>query len=191
MAQQDSLMSLQIPDSTDKKENLNRTDKKENLSRTNSRDLSVVEPLSKSMDKSGTELTLLQRQHTLLQEELRRCRRQCEERAQEAGTLEARLRESEQMRNRLELELEEGKKQLELATLQKGNGVADIGRSPRGTDPRRRSLPAGDALYQTFTPPQVRANTIAFLNNVHYIYVMDDQSHRWSLLILPVSFLLR
>ncbi|XP_073465400.1 rho guanine nucleotide exchange factor 2 isoform X4 [Aquarana catesbeiana] len=155
VAQQDSLMSLQIPDSTDKKENLNRTDKKENLSRTNSRDLSVVEPLSKSMDKSGTELTLLQRQHTLLQEELRRCRRQCEERAQEAGTLEARLRESEQMRNRLELELEEGKKQLELATLQKGNGVADIGRSPRGTDPRRRSLPAGDALYQTFTPPQI------------------------------------
>ncbi|XP_077320100.1 rho guanine nucleotide exchange factor 2 isoform X4 [Lithobates pipiens] len=155
VAQQDSLLSLQLPDSTDKKENLNRTDKKENLSRTNSRDLSVVEPLSKSVDKSGTELTLLQRQHTLLQEELRRCRRQCEERAQEAGTLEARLRESEQMRNRLEQELEEGKKQLELATLQKGNGVADIGRSPRGTDPRRRSLPAGDALYQTFTPPQI------------------------------------
>ncbi|XP_040188272.1 rho guanine nucleotide exchange factor 2 isoform X3 [Rana temporaria] len=155
VAQQDSLLSLQIPDSTDKKENLNRTDKKENLSRTNSRDLSVVDPLSKSMDKSGTELTLLQRQHTLLQEELRRCRRQCEERAQEAGTLEARLRESEQMRNKLELELEEGKKQLELATLQKGNMVADIGRSPRGTDPRRRSLPAGDALYQTFTPPQI------------------------------------
>ncbi|CAI9597387.1 unnamed protein product [Staurois parvus] len=153
VAQQDSLLSLQIPDNTDKKDNLNRTDKKENLSRTNSRDLSVVEPLSKSMDKSGTELTLLQRQHTLLQEELRRCRRQCEERVQEAGTLEARLRESEQMRNRLERELEEGKKQL--ASLHKGNGVTDIGRSPRGTDPRRRSLPAGDALYQTFTPPQI------------------------------------
>ncbi|XP_018428274.1 PREDICTED: rho guanine nucleotide exchange factor 2 [Nanorana parkeri] len=153
VSQQDSLLSLQIPDGSDKKENLNRTDKKENLSRTNSRDLSVAEPLSKSMDKSGTELTLLQRQHTLLQEELRRCRRQCEERAQEAGTLEARLRESEQVRSKLEQELEEGKKQLN--ALQKGNGMSDIGRSPRGTDPRRRSLPAGDALYQTFTPPQI------------------------------------
>ncbi|KAM5126946.1 rho guanine nucleotide exchange factor 2-like, partial [Mantella aurantiaca] len=151
VSQQDSLLSVQIPDGSDKKENLNRADKKESLSRANSRDLYVAEPLAKGMDKSGTELTLLQRQHTLLQEELRRCRRQCEERAQESGTLEARLRESEQIRSKLERELEEGKKQL--AALQRGNGASD--RSARGTDPRRRSLPAGDALYQTFTPPPI------------------------------------
>lgn len=176
VCQQDSLLSLQIPDSSDKKENLNRTDKKESLSRTNSRDLSVAEPLSKSMDKSGTELTLLQRQHTLLQEELRRCRRQCEERAQEAGTLEARLRESEQMRNKLERELEEGRKQL--IVLQKGNGLSDLGRSPRGTDPRRRSLPAGDALYQTFTPPQINheRRTVAVLDGTVPVITLQEDS---------------
>ncbi|KAM9294606.1 rho guanine nucleotide exchange factor 2 [Gastrophryne carolinensis] len=139
VTQQDSLLSVQIPESGDKKESLTRS---------NSRDLSASEPLSKGADKAGTELTLLQRQHTLLQEELRRCRRQCDERAQEAGTLEARLRESEQTRSRLERELEEGKRQV--AALHRANGA-----SPRGADPRRRSLPAGDALYQTFTPPQV------------------------------------
>ncbi|XP_069805420.1 rho guanine nucleotide exchange factor 2 isoform X2 [Dendropsophus ebraccatus] len=143
VTQQDSLLSLQIPDSSDKKES---------LCRTNSRDLAVVEPLSKNIDKPGTELTLLQRQHTLLQEELRRSRRQGEERAQEAGTLETRLRESEQVRSRLERELEEAKRQLTLVQREKSS--SEIGRVPRVNDPRRRSLPAGDALYQTFTPPQ-------------------------------------
>ncbi|KAM3918897.1 rho guanine nucleotide exchange factor 2 isoform 2-T2 [Leptodactylus fuscus] len=145
VTQQDSLLSLQIPDSSDKKESLTRT---------NSRDLTVAEPLSKSIDKPGTELTLLQRQHTLLQEELRRSRRQCEERAQEAGTLETRLRESEQVRSRLEQELEEAKRQLAQAQREKSNSGMEIGRVSRLSDPRRRSLPAGDALYQTFTPPQ-------------------------------------
>ncbi|XP_068108323.1 rho guanine nucleotide exchange factor 2 isoform X2 [Hyperolius riggenbachi] len=145
VAQQESLLALQFPSDS--------SDKKETLCRANSRDLTVTEPLSKSMDKSGTELTLLQRQHTLLQEELRRCRRQCDERAQEAGTLEARLRESEQIRSRVERELEEGKRQL--TALQRGSLASDPGCRLRGSDPRRRSLPAGDALYQTFTPPQI------------------------------------
>lgn len=147
-------MSLQIPDSSDKKES---------LSRTNSRDLSVAEPLSKSIDKPGTELTLLQRQHTLLQEELRRSRRQCEERAQEAGTLETRLRESEQVRSKLDRELEEAKRQLALVPRERSNSGIEVARLPRPNDPRRRSLPAGDALYQTFTPPQVSRTPIASL----------------------------
>ncbi|XP_053331307.1 rho guanine nucleotide exchange factor 2 isoform X2 [Spea bombifrons] len=129
-------------------------DKKERLSRTNSRDISAAEPLSKSVDKQGTELTLLQRQHTLLQEELRRCRRQCEEKVQEAGMLEARLRESEQARTRVERELEEVKRQVSFLQKEKTNGGGELARV-RGADPRRRSLPAGDALYQTFTPPQL------------------------------------
>lgn len=145
VTQQDSLLSLQIPDSSDKKDS---------LCRTNSRDLSVAEPLSKSIDKPGTELTLLQRQHTLLQEELRRSRRQCEERAQEAGTLETRLRESEQLRSKLERELEDAKRQLTMVPRERSNSGIEIARLPRTSDPRRRSLPAGDALYQTFTPPQ-------------------------------------
>lgn len=145
VTQQDSLLSLQLPDGSDKKES---------LCRTNSRDLSVAEPLSKSIDKPGTELTLLQRQHTLLQEELRRSRRQCEERAQEAGTLETRLRESEQVRSRLERDLEEAKKQLAMVPRERSNSGIETARLPRPSDPRRRSLPAGDALYQTFTPPQ-------------------------------------
>ncbi|XP_066464825.1 rho guanine nucleotide exchange factor 2 isoform X2 [Eleutherodactylus coqui] len=143
VAQQDSLLSLQIPDSSDKKEN---------LSRANSRDL--TEPLSKSIDKPGTELTLLQRQHTLLQDELRRSRKQCEERAQEAGILETRLRESEQVRSKLECELEESKRQLAQVQKDRSSCGIEIGRVSRPNDPRRRSLPAGDALYQTFTPPQ-------------------------------------
>ncbi|XP_044130212.1 rho guanine nucleotide exchange factor 2 isoform X1 [Bufo gargarizans] len=145
VTQQDSLLSLQIQDGSEKKES---------LSRANSRDLTVAEPLSKSIDKPGTELTLLQRQHTLLQEELRRSRRQCEERAQEAGTLETRLRESEQARTKLEREMEEAKRQLAQVHRERSNSGIEIVRVSRPSDPRRRSLPAGDALYQTFTPPQ-------------------------------------
>ncbi|XP_075463961.1 rho guanine nucleotide exchange factor 2 isoform X3 [Ascaphus truei] len=142
VTQQDTFLDLQPQDGSERKER---------LSRTNSRDTLLADPLSKSADKQVTELTLLQRQHTLLQEELRRCK----ERLQEAGKLEPRLRESEEARGRLEQEVEAGKRQA--AALQKeiSNGGEEAARIRRGTDPRRRSLPAGDALYQTFTPPQL------------------------------------
>ncbi|NXX19391.1 ARHG2 factor, partial [Podargus strigoides] len=102
-------------------------------------------------DPAGTtELALLQRQHGLVQEELGRCRQLCQERAQEAAALETRLRDSERERARLERELEETRGHL--GTLrQEGGGTRG---ARRGTDPRRRSLPAGDALYLSFTPPQ-------------------------------------
>lgn len=93
----------------------------------------------------ATELALLQRQHVLVQEELCRCRQLCQERAQEAAALETRLRDSERERGRLERELEEAR----------GPRQDAAGRRRGGTEPRRRSLPAGDALYLSFTPPQV------------------------------------
>lgn len=93
----------------------------------------------------ATELALLQRQHALVQEELCRCRQLCQERAQEAAALETRLRDSERERGRLERELEEAR----------GPRQDAAGRRRGGTEPRRRSLPAGDALYLSFTPPQV------------------------------------
>ncbi|CAH2327224.1 rho guanine nucleotide exchange factor 2 isoform X1 [Pelobates cultripes] len=146
VTQQDTMIDVHTQDGSDKKDR---------LCRTNSRDISMVEPLSKSLDKQGTELTLLQRQHTLLQEELRRCKRQCEERVQEAGMLEARLRETEQNRSVLERELDEVKRHVSMLQKERSNGGAELARIHRGVDPRRRSLPAGDALYQTFTPPQL------------------------------------
>ncbi|XP_064257418.1 LOW QUALITY PROTEIN: rho guanine nucleotide exchange factor 2 [Passer domesticus] len=91
----------------------------------------------------GAELALLQRQHGLLQEELGRCRQLCQERAQEAAALEARLRDSERERGRLERELQEAR------------GAPAAPRGRRAAEPRRRSLPAGDALYLSFTPPQL------------------------------------
>ncbi|XP_038624433.1 rho guanine nucleotide exchange factor 2 [Tachyglossus aculeatus] len=113
-------------------------------------------------DKQATELALLQRQHGLLQEELRRCRRQGEERAAEAGGLEARLRESEQARARLEREADQARRML--AALGPAEPPAPGSPPPaetpwirRSLDPRRRSLPAGNALYQSFTPPQVHS----------------------------------
>ncbi|KAM6039335.1 rho guanine nucleotide exchange factor 2 isoform 2-T2 [Chlamydotis macqueenii] len=103
--------------------------------------------LARGGEKPGvTELALLQRQHGLLQEELGRCRQLCQERAQEAAALETRLRDSERERARLERELEEARR----ASHQEGGA-----RGRRGADPRRRSLPAGDALYLSFTPPQL------------------------------------
>ncbi|NWR81558.1 ARHG2 factor, partial [Centropus unirufus] len=93
-------------------------------------------------------LALLQRQHALVQEELGRCRQRCQERALEAAALEARLRDSERERARLERDLDEARRQLRA-------GAAARGRRGAG-EPRRRSLPAGDALYLSFTPPQVR-----------------------------------
>ncbi|XP_062367278.1 rho guanine nucleotide exchange factor 2 isoform X1 [Cinclus cinclus] len=91
----------------------------------------------------GSELALLQRQHGLVQEELSRCRQLCQERAQEAAALESRLRDSERERSRLERELQEAR------------GAPAGPRGRRAAEPRRRSLPAGDALYLSFTPPQL------------------------------------
>uniref|UniRef100_A0A493T8V0 Uncharacterized protein n=1 Tax=Anas platyrhynchos platyrhynchos TaxID=8840 RepID=A0A493T8V0_ANAPP len=103
-------------------------------------------------ERPSSELALLQRQHALLQEELARCRQLCHERAQEAAGLEGRLRGSEQERARLERERDEAQRQLAAVLRQEGGGGT---RGRRGTDPRRRSLPAGDAC----TPLEVREGT--------------------------------
>ncbi|XP_060233693.1 rho guanine nucleotide exchange factor 2 isoform X8 [Meriones unguiculatus] len=146
VAQQDTLMEAR---------NLEGPERWEKLSRANSRDgeagRAAVAPAAP--EKQATELALLQRQHTLLQEELRRCRRLGEERATEAGSLEARLRESEQARALLEREAEEARRQL--AALGQNEPLpAEAPWARRPLDPRRRSLPAGDALYLSFNPPQ-------------------------------------
>ncbi|XP_032701084.1 rho guanine nucleotide exchange factor 2 isoform X11 [Lontra canadensis] len=146
VAQQDTLMEARFPEGPERREK---------LARANSRDGEAgrAAPAPPAPDKQATELALLQRQHALLQEELRRCRRLGEERATEAGSLEARLRESEQARARLEREAEEARRQL--AAL--GHSEPPPAEAPwarRPLDPRRRSLPAGDALYLSFTPPQ-------------------------------------
>ncbi|KAF1400215.1 Rho guanine nucleotide exchange factor 2, partial [Spheniscus humboldti] len=136
VSQQDTLLELQLQEGTEKP------------SRRGSQP-APAEPAARAGEKPGTtELALLQRQHGLLQEELGRCRQLCQERAQEAAALETRLRDSEQERARLERELEEARRQL--GALRQEGGA----RGRRGTDPRRRSLPAGDALYLSFTPPQ-------------------------------------
>ncbi|XP_033927097.1 rho guanine nucleotide exchange factor 2 isoform X1 [Melopsittacus undulatus] len=136
--QQDTLLELRLQDAPDKP------------SRRASQ-AAPSEPAARAGDKPGaTELALLQRQHGLLQEELSRCRQQCQERAQEAAALDSRLRDSERERERLERELEDARR--EMGALRQDGGAATRGR--RGADPRRRSLPAGDALYLSFTPPQ-------------------------------------
>ncbi|KAK2507962.1 hypothetical protein MC885_015808 [Smutsia gigantea] len=146
VAQQDTLMEARFPEGPERREK---------LSRTNSRDGEVgrAGATPAAPEKQATELALLQRQHTLLQEELRRCRRLGEERATEAGSLEARLRESEQARALLEREAEEARRQL-AALGQTEPLPAEAPWARRPLDPRRRSLPAGDALYLSFTPPQ-------------------------------------
>lgn len=146
VAQQDTLMEARFPEGLERREK---------LSRTNSRDGEAgrAGPAPVAPEKQATELALLQRQHALLQEELRRCRRLGEERATEAGSLEARLRESEQARLLLEREAEEARRQLAaLGHTEPAPAEAPWARRP--LDPRRRSLPAGDALYLSFTPPQ-------------------------------------
>jgi len=146
VAQQDTLMEARLPEGPE------RRDK---LARANSRDGEAGRgaPAPAAPDKQATELALLQRQHALLQDELRRCRRLGEERATEAGSLEARLRDSEQARARLEREAEEARRQL-AALGQSEPPPAEAPWARRPLDPRRRSLPAGDALYLSFTPPQ-------------------------------------
>ncbi|XP_034523358.1 rho guanine nucleotide exchange factor 2 isoform X1 [Ailuropoda melanoleuca] len=146
VAQQDTLMEVRFPEGPERREK---------LARANSRDGEAgrAGPAPAAPDKQATELALLQRQHALLQEELRRCRRLGEERATEACSLEARLRESEQARARLEREAEEARRQL-AALGQSEPPPAEAPWARRPLDPRRRSLPAGDALYLSFTPPQ-------------------------------------
>ncbi|XP_072802481.1 rho guanine nucleotide exchange factor 2 isoform X2 [Vicugna pacos] len=144
VAQQDTLMEARFPEGPERREKLTRA---------NSRDGEVGRAGAVTPEKQATELALLQRQHALLQEELRRCRRLGEERATEAGSLEARLRESEQARALLEREAEEARRQL--AALGHTEPLpAEAPWARRPLDPRRRSLPAGDALYLSFTPPQ-------------------------------------
>ncbi|XP_027726642.1 rho guanine nucleotide exchange factor 2 isoform X2 [Vombatus ursinus] len=147
VAQQDTLMEARLSEGPERREKLV-------LSRANSRDGEAGRAGGAPVapEKQATELALLQRQHALLQEELRRCRRQGEERAAEAGGLEARLRESEQARARLEREAEEARRQL-AALGQTEPLPAEAPWARRPLDPRRRSLPAGDALYLSFTPP--------------------------------------
>ncbi|KAM4860848.1 rho guanine nucleotide exchange factor 2 isoform 2-T2 [Thomomys bottae] len=144
VAQQDTLMEARFPEGPERREK---------LARANSRDGEAGRAGPVAPEKQATELALLQRQHALLQEELRRCRRLGEERATEAGSLEARLRESEQARALLEREAEEARRQL--AALGQNEPLpAEAPWARRPLDPRRRSLPAGDALYLSFNPPQ-------------------------------------
>lgn len=148
VAQQDTLMEARFPEGPERREK---------LARANSRDGEAGRAGAPpaAPEKQATELALLQRQHALLQEELRRCRRLGEERAAEAGSLEARLRESEQARAVLEREAEEARRRL-AALGQTEPLPTEAPWARRPLDPRRRSLPAGDALYLSFTPPQVR-----------------------------------
>lgn len=146
VTRQDTLLELRLQESAEKP------------SRRGSHPVTPTEPPARGGEKPGavpgavtgavtgaTELALLQRQHALVQEELCRCRQLCQERAQEAAALETRLRDSERERGRLERELEEAR----------GPRQDAAGRRRGGAEPRRRSLPAGDALYLSFTPPQV------------------------------------
>ncbi|XP_077183009.1 rho guanine nucleotide exchange factor 2 isoform X2 [Paroedura picta] len=139
VAHQDTLLELQLQEAGERRERLNRTSSRK-------------EAPASSVDKQATDLSLLQKQHTLLQEELSRCRQLCQEKTQEVTALEARLRESEQERAKLEREAEESRKQA--ATLRQPGAIMEALWARKGAEPRRRSLPAGDALYQSFTPPQ-------------------------------------
>ncbi|XP_014460138.3 rho guanine nucleotide exchange factor 2 isoform X2 [Alligator mississippiensis] len=131
VAQQDTLLELRLQEGLERRER---------LSRAGSQAGEGMAPGPRAPERGSTELGLLQRQHTLVQEELARCRQLCQDKVQEVGLLETRLRDSEQSRLRLERELEQARRQLDGAR--------------RVPDPRRRSLPAGDALYLSFTPPQ-------------------------------------
>uniref|UniRef100_A0A8D0C4E5 Rho guanine nucleotide exchange factor 2 n=1 Tax=Salvator merianae TaxID=96440 RepID=A0A8D0C4E5_SALMN len=114
-------------------------ERRERLSRTNSR----KESPGSAAERQATDLSLLQKQHALLQEELSRCRQLCQEK-------EVQLRDSEQERERSQRQAEEALRQV--AALRQ---PAEAVWTRKGAEPRRRSLPAGDALYQSFTPPAV------------------------------------
>ncbi|KAM8794308.1 rho guanine nucleotide exchange factor 2 [Eudromia elegans] len=144
VSQQDTLLELQLQEGPERREKQARAGEP------------AVAAAARAGERPSTELALLQRQHALLQEELARCRQLCQERAQEAGALEARLRGSEQERARLERELDEARRLLRQAGARRGGAAA-------AADPRRRSLPAGDALYLSFTPPQLGPGAAAGL----------------------------
>ncbi|XP_048369759.1 rho guanine nucleotide exchange factor 2 isoform X3 [Sphaerodactylus townsendi] len=139
VAHQDTLLEIQVQEAGERRERLIRTN-------------SCKEAAASTADKQATDFSLLQKQHALLQEELSRCRQLYQEKAQEATALEVRLRESEQERARLEQEVEEIRKQT--VTLRQPGAIVEAIWARKGAEPRRRSLPAGDALYQSFTPPQ-------------------------------------
>uniref|UniRef100_A0A670ZSS1 Rho guanine nucleotide exchange factor 2 n=1 Tax=Pseudonaja textilis TaxID=8673 RepID=A0A670ZSS1_PSETE len=140
VAYQDSLLAFQAPEAGERRER---------LSRSNS-----CKEAPTAAEQQSTELSLLQKQHALLQQELNRCRQLGQEKAQEVAVLEARLRESEGERQRLEREVDEARRQLAAPRV-----TMEAVWIRKGAEPRRRSLPAGDALYQSFTPPPVSANT--------------------------------
>lgn len=145
MIHQDTLLELQIQEMGERRERLSRTNSRKEAS------------TSSSADKQATDLSLLQKQHILLQEELGRCRQLCQEKVQEATALEAQLQESEQERARLEREVDEARRQL--AAQRHNRATMETSWVRKGAEPRRRSLPAGDALYQTFTAPQVNVGS--------------------------------
>ncbi|KAK9391305.1 rho guanine nucleotide exchange factor 2 [Crotalus adamanteus] len=134
VAHQDSLLAFQAPEAVERQ--------RERLSRSNS--CKEAPPA----DQHSTELALLQKQHALLQQELNRCRQLGQEKAQEVASLEARLRESEGERQRLEREADEARRQLAVPRV-----PLEAVWVRKAAEPRRRSLPAGDALYQSFNPP--------------------------------------
>ncbi|KAL7978332.1 hypothetical protein Chor_014871 [Crotalus horridus] len=134
VAHQDSLLAFQAPEAVERQ--------RERLSRSNS--CKEAPPA----DQHSAELALLQKQHALLQQELNRCRQLGQEKAQEVASLEARLRESEGERQRLEREADEARRQLAAPRV-----PLEAVWVRKAAEPRRRSLPAGDALYQSFIPP--------------------------------------
>ncbi|XP_070622763.1 rho guanine nucleotide exchange factor 2 isoform X2 [Erythrolamprus reginae] len=136
VAHQDSLLAFQSPEAGERRERLSRSNSCKEA------------PLA---DQQTTELSLLQKQHTLLQQELSRCRQLSQEKAQEVAVLDARLRESEGERQRLEREADEARRQMAAPRL-----TMEAVWIRKGAEPRRRSLPAGDALYQSFSPPPSR-----------------------------------
>ncbi|XP_043935764.1 rho guanine nucleotide exchange factor 2 isoform X2 [Protopterus annectens] len=131
VVQQDTIIELRLQEISERREKLTRS---------NSKDSNMVDMRTMSVDKQGTELTLLQRQHSLLQEELRRCRKTCEERAVEIQALEEKLQESERGRVQLQKELEMLK---ELNSISQQSVLA---RKKKSFQERRRSLPSGDFL---------------------------------------------
>ncbi|KAJ7307438.1 hypothetical protein JRQ81_009457 [Phrynocephalus forsythii] len=141
-AHQDTLLELQLQEANERRERLSRTNSRQEGSS------SASASSSSSSDRQATDLSLLQKQHALLQEELSRCRQLCQEKTQEVAALEARLRENDLERARQEREVEEARRQL--AALRQPMESVWV---RKGAEPRRRSLPAGDALYQSFTPP--------------------------------------
>ncbi|XP_062453757.1 rho guanine nucleotide exchange factor 2 isoform X1 [Rhea pennata] len=155
VSQQDTLLELQLQEGPERREKLARGGPG---AQPETAAAPAAAAAARAGEKPGTELALLQRQHALLQEELARCRQLCQDKAQEAGALETRLRDSEQERGRLERELDEARRHL--AALRQEGGAR--GRRAAAADPRRRSLPAGDALYLSFTPPQASPAGLSF-----------------------------